>query len=516
MKDMLLPSFSSLSCFWNRISRPVRAALAAAFIAGLIVYGYAFSNIVLCTGDALNNTYFDGNLIWIGRWSSHWLSGLSTELSMPAVSTFLMILATALLAGLTASLLRLRSVLAGVFCGLIMMCHPAAGNILLYLHNADAYMIASLMGVLAVWIADRRPGRWWLVASVPLLAVGVGTYQTVLSLAVSLMFVRAVQRILSGSDDNHVLLCTAGRYAVLFLTSLIIYYVMVKVSTAVSGLVLTDYQSTSSMGQFTFHEFVQNFLGCYADFKQSITFLSFRPGYYVNGYPNYLFTAVVLCMIPGCYLLAEHKTPLKTFVVLLLLALSPLLLCSIRLANPGFVQTRMTYSMTGLYLLGLVLVQFIIQNWNRFSQKRLLSTGLSLCSWMITICLAIAVFVWSVGINLDLYKGKKEYDHLYSRCSEYLLRAESVEGYEPGTPIYVIGSAENSARLSPKLSEPTSYYAFMVYHMDVNMPFGIANEVNAAAQRLQQTEQFQSMPCWPSADCAARLDDAIVIKLGNQ
>jgi len=46
------------------------------------------------------------------------------------------------------------------------------------------------------------------------------------------------------------------------------------------------------MGQFTAKEFLQNFLGCFADFKQSITFLSFRPDYYVNGYPNYLFAAM--------------------------------------------------------------------------------------------------------------------------------------------------------------------------------------------------------------------------------
>jgi len=192
-----------------------------------------------------------------------------------------------------------------------------------------------------------------------------------------------------------------------------------------------------------------------------------------------------------------------------------LLLCSIRLANPGFVQTRMTYSMAGLYLLGLVLAQFIGDNWSRLSQRRFTSAGLSACTWIITICLTVAIFVWSVGINLDLYKGKKEYDHLYSRCTDYLLRAESVDGYEPGSPIYVIGTSEHTARQSPQLSETASYYAFMVYYMDVQMPFGIANEVNAAAKQLQQTEQFQSMPCWPAADCAAHFEDSIVIKLGD-
>ena len=515
MQNCLSPSFSLLSRSIQRISRPVRAAFLAAFISGLIIYGYAITNIVLCTGDALNNAIFNGNLIWIGRWSSHWLSALSTDYSLPAVSTLLMILAVSLLAGLAASLLRFRSSLTAVLGGLVLMSHPAVGNILVYLHNADAYMIAALLGVWALWMIDHHTSWWWMLAAIPLLAIGAGTYQAVLSLVVALMFVRAVQRILGGDDDNRTLLLTAGRYAVLFIASLVIYYVMVQVSTAASGLILTDYQSTSTMGQFTVQEFWQNFKGCYADFKQSITFLSFRPGYYVNGYPNYLFTAIVLGLIPVCFCFAKNKTVLKALVVLLLFVLSPLLLCSIRLANPGFVQPRMTYSMACLYLLGLTLAQFIEENWSRLPRKRLVSAGFSACTWIIAICLTVAVFVWSVGINLDLYRGKKEYDHLYSSCTDYLQRAESVDDYNPGMPIYVIGAAENSARQSPKLSEPASYYAFMVHYMDVVMPYGIANNVNDAALQLQQTHQFQSMPCWPAVGCAARFDDSIVIKLGN-
>ena len=515
MHQVFQPSPIALTHGLNRISRPVKAAFAAAFLSGLIVYGYALTNIVLCTGDALNNTVFNGNLIWIGRWSSHWLSGLSTDYAMPAVSTLLMIAAISFAAAAAASLLQLHSVLLGVLCGLTLMCHPAVGNTLVYLHNADAYMIASLLGVSALWIADRKKGFFWMAGAILLLAVGVGTYQSVLSLAVALMFVRAVQRILSGTDDNRTLALTAGRYAVLFVCSLAIYYVMVKVSAAVSGLALTDYQSASSMGQFTAQELWQNFLGCYSDFRKSLMFLSFRPDYYVNGYPNYLFALCAIGLIPVCFFFSHQKTRLKAAVLLLLTVLSPVLLCSIRLANPGVVQDRMIYSMAGLYLLGLVLMQFIADNWKHLALKRLRRIFFSAATWLLTLCLIVAVFVWSIGVNMDLYKGKKEYDHLYSRCTDYLLRAESVEGYEPGMPVYVIGTAENSVRRSPALSEPMYYYAFMVHYMDAAMPFGIASDINTAAEALQQTPAFQALPSWPDAGCAAQLENAIVIKLGN-
>ncbi len=499
----------------RRVSRPVWLAMLSAFVTGLIVYGYAMTNITLCTGDALTNTIFNGNLVWLGRWSSHWLSALSTDYSMPAVSTLLMIVSVTLLAGVAVSLLRIRSTFFALLSGAVLMCHPSVGAILHFLHNADAYMIAALLGAVAVWLSDRRPGWWWLLIAVPMLTVGIGTYQATLSLAVALMFVRAVQRILEGSDDNRTLGLTAGRYAVLLVASVALYMVMVKVSTAVSGTPLVDYQSTSSMGQFTAAEFVQNFIGCFRDFKQEITFLSFRPGYYVNGYSNYLFVALCIALIPLCYLLGKKKDWLRTIILSLLTVLSPVFLCCIRLANPVSVESRMTYSMAGLYLLGIVLLQQLSLLWKQLDAKRLMRLAGAAASWLMTAILIVAVFVWSVGINVDLYKGKLEYDHLLERCARYLERVEAAEGYEAGMPIYIIGTPENAPQKTPQLAEPKFYYAFMVHYMDVPMPYGIANAVNAAAADIQSGPDFQDMPCWPEDGCVKRVDDAMVVKLGN-
>ena len=79
MHPCFQPGPAVITGWIRRIRKPVRAAVAAAFLAGLVVYGYAIANITLCTGDALHNAIFDGTLIWIGRWSSQWLSALSMD-----------------------------------------------------------------------------------------------------------------------------------------------------------------------------------------------------------------------------------------------------------------------------------------------------------------------------------------------------------------------------------------------------------------------------------------------------
>lgn len=506
---------NTISRFARKTPRAVWAAVLASFAAGLLVYSYAINNIVLCTGDALTNAQFSGNLVWLGRWSSQWLSALSTDYSIPAVATLLTIGAVSLLGGVAASLLEIRSAAIGALVGITLICFPSVGKILSYFHNTDAYMIASLLAALAVWLADRKPFRFWYFPAAILLAVGVGTYQATLSLAVALMFVRAVQLILCHQGEDGELCKVAARYAAVFLCGLALYYVMVKVSTALSGIPLTDYQSTSRMGQFTLAEFGSNFLGCYRDFKKEITFLSFRPGYYVSGYSNYLFVAIAAALVPICYLLSEKKTLLRTVILVLLMVLSPVLLCSIRLANPSAVESRMTYSVVGLYLLGMVLSQFLSEHWSAIRAGRLTRIVLIAASWILILCLLVAVFVWSVGINLDFYRGRLTYEQLYDNCSEYFAAAQRAEGYEAGMPIYIVGNPAQSGRHAPALSMPKYYYAFMVHYMNIPMPYGIANSVDDAAKALRATDAFAQIPCWPAQGSAACIGEAVVIKLSD-
>ena len=68
-----MPCQSCIAQFFHRLQKPVWAAAVSAFVTGMLVYLFALTNTLFLTGDALNNVYFDGNLMWIGRWSSRWL-----------------------------------------------------------------------------------------------------------------------------------------------------------------------------------------------------------------------------------------------------------------------------------------------------------------------------------------------------------------------------------------------------------------------------------------------------------
>lgn len=578
MINTLPTAGDALARCWRRIGRPAKTGFFAALLMGLAVYLFALTHRLFLTGDALNNYTFNGDLSWMGRWMLKPLSALGTDSNMPAVNGLIMILAISLTAGVTVSLLQIESLFCAAVTGALLMCHPAASATLQYLHNADGYMLAALLATLALWLTDRH--RLGFLPGAVLLCLSMGAYQAYLALAVSLMLVRGVSLMAQGDADDSQLLCLLLRYVLLAVLGIGLYYGTTKLLAAL-GMQLSEYQSVGSMGQFTLAQLLLNFTGCYRDFKESITFLSFRPGYYVNGYLNYALFAAGWGMMWLYCLTAGKKPGQSRFLRLLLLAaltlLSPMLYCAIRMANPQYVHRLMTYSTVGMYLLVVMAWQLAERRWGRAATAgaadaaagadaaaitadaeaaeaaaeaadtavqavnaaaiasaeaqtdpipaaspallpRLWGLVQRLFTWAAPAALAVCLTVWSVGSNLDFYRGYEDYQNLYAQCSSYLAMAEQTPGYRKHMPVYVVGQPGEDSPLSrtrPGLNEIKSYYGFMVHVLKVQMPYGIANQIDEAALERADTDAFRQMPVYPLPGCAMVIDGAMVIKLGE-
>ncbi|MDD3212623.1 MAG: glucosyltransferase domain-containing protein [Eubacteriales bacterium] len=519
---------AAFSTLWRRITRPVKAAFLTAFISGVLIYLFAITNTLVGSGDALNNVVSGANQVGLGRWSCSWLCSLSTVYSMPLVNGLMMILAVSLLAVVVTMLLEIRSTFFAMLAALVLIAYPSVGDTLKYLHLADGYMIAALLAVTALYLADRYRFGW--AAGVPLLTLALGTYQAYASLAAALMFVRGVQLVLRPSSENRALLKLVLRYVLLMAISMALYYGLARFFSGYYGIPLSDYQSVSSMGSFSPQTLLNNFLGCYRDFKSEITFLSYRADFYVNGYANYLYVACTLGLTLAIYLTGAGKSVLKSVLLAALLALAPFLLCSVRVFNPAKVYSLMTYSVVGLYLLGIVLMEQLPAALKRLAgetrgKAALVLAGrkwmrvlLVIVSWLMILCLIVALYAWIVGENLDYYREKLDFENMYAQCSAYLQTAENTDGYSKNMPIYIIGSAAGSAvvsRTQTLLNRPKYFYAFMRYYLGVDMPFGIAGQIDMTAYAFADTEAFAGMPAYPAAGCAAVVDGGLYLKLSG-
>lgn len=510
---------------WKRLSRPVKLSFFAAFATGLVVYLFILTNRMFCVGDALNNVNYDGNLTWMGRWSCKLLSSLGTDMAMPLVNGLLMILFLSAAAAVMVSLLEIRSDLLAVLAAGVIMCHPSAGATMKYLPYADGFILAALLAVTALWLTDRF--AWGFLPGAALLCLSMGTYQAYLALIVSLMLVRGVSLLAKGELNDRALLLRMLRYGLLLALGVGAYFGVTRLLESI-GVKLSDYQSVSSMGRFTLEELRQNFVGCYGDFRQNIMMLSSRPGYYVNGYINYfLFAAGLGCMwlltLFGGF--GKGRSPwLRLALLAALTVLSPVFYCCIRLSNPGVLHSLMVYSTVGMHLMVIAGLQLVCDRAavpadeeTKGVLRRLSDLALWLFGWAAPVLVAVCVFVWSVGSNVDYYRGHEDYENLYAQCSAYLTLAEQTPGYERNMPIYVVGQPDEESAMSrsrPGLYETQSYYMFMVNILKVQMPYSIVNQLGEDAIRLAGTDAFAAMPSYPQPGCTQVVDGAMVVKLG--
>ena len=95
--------------------------------------------------------------------------------------------------------------------------------------------------------------------------------------------------------------------------------------------------------------------------------------------------------------------------------------------------------------------------------------------------------------------------------------AEANEEYVQGMPVLVIGdSSYASGRGQPAMHETKMYYTFMKYCLNVDMPFGTANEIRDQARTIEDTEDFRADVLLSRTKDAYRpLGTAMVIKLSE-
>ena len=406
------PAQTVLPRLFRRIPRTAKVAFATSFIAGFLTYLFALTNPLIAVDDALTNVISMSNQVALGRWSSAWMGALSTWLEMPLVNGIIMLLAVAFLSAIVVTYLDIRSSFLAAAVALVMTCYPAVGQTLKFTFLASGYMIAAMLCVLGLYLLDRYRFGW--IAGVPLIALGLGTYQAYISLVIALMFVRGVQLLLDPETQRKALLIKALRYVLTVVAALALYYALTGFFSKYYGLPLLSYQSVDSMGKMSLATVAKNFLRSYGDFKREITYLSLRPYFYVSGYPNYLIICMTLGLIGVNWISLQKKNAFETLWLAALLLLAPFLLCSIRIFNPEKIYSLMTYSVAGLYLLGLSMMDRIPQMIRRLHEqpsairkvniRKILRVTLIAISWLMILCLIVCLYGWTVGIIDSLSK----------------------------------------------------------------------------------------------------------------
>ena len=209
-----------IAFFSERIDTRRKTAFLSAFLCGLLVHLYKFTN-ALPNLDSLQNFYSKQNVIGSGRWFLEIACAPSSFFDLPWVTGLLSLLWIALASVLLVGIFDVENPVLIVLIGCFMASFPAVIEVFFYQYTADGYMLALLLATLAVYLT--RPGQRglprYLLAGV-CIALCCGIYQTYVCYGIVLTLCIFAYGLLSQTEDTKKCLLWAAKQAGMYAAGL--------------------------------------------------------------------------------------------------------------------------------------------------------------------------------------------------------------------------------------------------------------------------------------------------------
>ncbi len=507
----------ALNKLWNKIPRSVKAAFICCFIAGFIIHVFAFTNIIP-NSDGLSRVHDAQQMTVSGRWFLHYATAFNGFVQMPAVIGFFSVLFMSLAAALAVSVLDVKSTAVGALCGVLMIAFPSVAYTYLYMFTASAYFFGVLLAVLAVWLVKNRKFGF-LYAAVPL-ACAIGTYQAYLAVAASLSLIAVILYALDEKTNIKTVLQTAAKYIAFLVVSVVLYFITLKFFLWAKDLELLSYKGAdSALSSLSVTGIISLVIAAY---KQFIGYFFIGGVFcsYADAFLKVLNAAAFVCgAVAFVYLTVKrklHKTPVKFILTLVLCVFLPLMLNLSALMGDN--TPIMRYALVFTYVFVLVLA-------DRATEK-IEPVKLSLRS---AGCIISALVVLSSFVTCNLAYTVSAQAHRASQtfATNLVSRVESLEGYENGMEVAVIGAfpadvyycdieafgkVEDYSCLSSSLM-PLNKHIYYYLNDWLNVRWQEPAEETMKA--VAASEEFAAMPLYPSDGSVKIIDGRVVVKLAE-
>ncbi len=534
--------------YQTRIKKSWKLAFVSAFVVGLLVHMYKFTNTLL-GHDSLFNIYGTQNVVRSGRWFLAAACSLSSFFDLPWVNGVLSLIWIGVAAAVVIDIFRIENPVLILLTGGLLVTFPAVTQTFYFEYTADGYMLAMVLAALTVrfsMIGERRKSRLFL--SFCCITLTCGIYQAYVSFALVLSLGYFMTELLENRYEKKLYTLWIRNQILIYGLGMAAYYVIWQIAMVCQG----NLQPNQYMGIDTIGQIGPGFL--WDAVKQTMT--SFVSVFMVWNFLRRgltMYTVLnILFLMAAAYIVvtAVRKSRLYTrkgqmLLFLLCMAAIPFAVFIWFFASQGIQYVvRMEQSVCLLYILCGVLA------------NRWLKPGKSDIAALL---LAVIIFNNGVTANMMYQYMHRCYEESYATGVEIATHIHllddgtqkeivivgltswfSEEEYESGgglkelallksiyNNLFSAGSCP-ALFLSEVVGLELSYYQvnpeMEVPPVDVgsnNWPvsggwtwrFPLADE--AVKAKLIDTKQVADMPVWPAADSIQVIDDLIVIKLGN-
>ena len=516
--------------------------LIATFIWGLIAHAYGYFSGAF-SHDSLNefNAAVFGNdwKIQLGRVLVPLFRTIfSGVLTMPWLIGLLSLLFIGLSVFLTTKIFKVQSkIVIIVIAGVFTANNTVTSTTATYINDLDSNMMALLLSVLAVWLWLKL--KWGFLIGIIPVAFSMGLYQGYVSMTITLVMIYLILELLN-SEDFKTVLIKGLKAIVMIIGGGVLYIILIKVVTSVTGVALLsgNYNSVDIFTTYSLSDYIYN---AYSTWISSIYDLLVPTSFYPK---NLIIIINIFIILIGAYFAVRKWVHIKwkeKILTAILIFLLPIGMNIAAVLSGISDEVIMQYAIWMTYLFVILLVVPSLKETGRslifkkkdedqqsVSKERAkinIRSGLS----VISVCLICVILYSNVQVaNAAYLKKDMEATATLSLFTRIVYEMEEVDGYVCGeTPVVFAGDAsaqideteefesisvmtgmERKSSASPESSYYQAYFDYVLMDSAVMADEDTWDEIIAS-------DFVADMPCYPETGSIQLVDGVLVVKLSE-
>ncbi len=530
------------------------------FLFGFFVHFYMFSNKLINYFE-MNNiltpmSIDKGDTLAMGRWFLPVVSRLSSVYSMPAVNGVICLACLSLTACMIVEVFGLKSRVLIVLCEGVIVSFPGVASYLSYGVNSDVFCVALLLSVASGWVLYQSAcSIRGMAVSALLLCFCIGVYQPFMSVTIAMIFCMLYLMVWQEGKGFVTILKQALRYLLTLAVGFILYYLVLQIVTAVTGISMGDYHGINDMTSFTLKGIAKGGVYTYFYFLYylfSMEYANFPLVIVFDGLAALLF---LYYTITGYRVHQKGIREKGSLVCQILLVVflpigvnaAPFLMAD-RVGNG--VDRYMMFSMMLLFVLLLKLMDVMAGQESggkeqlsgrersergeaalaaHSGEKAFAAQVRRVPQWLVIACLIAVIWGNYYMCNQGYYRAEAMTKSTASLLNRLAYRIESVEGWSPDMPVYLanceelfnencdtdIAAFQGLGRVDGTEIKPWYNEGAVVKYMQVYLNFPMKRVSGEQQEAILASEEFAQMGIYPMEDSMRMIDGVLVVKFGE-
>lgn len=495
-----------------RLLRLYRAPVMGSLIFGFAAHMYMITN-KLVNWDDIRYMFTSGVTMQSGRWVLPAINAVFPPYSMPWLLGTIAIVLLCVASCMIVRMFAIRNKVLQFLLAAGIVTFPSVTGAMGFMFTVHCFALAFVLSVCAAML--YQGGARSKLLALTLAVCMMGIYQAFISVIASLFVVLLIQEILKNEKQPLEILKTGLGYVLFLLAAMAIYYAITNVAMRMAHVQFGMYASARNLGILgSIRSLPQNIVRTYYAFAKELL-----GRYYGLALTPWSALVHTLCAgFTGILLLIGLKNcrPAWNRVLLLvLILLLPVAVNSLYLVvEPAGMNTMTQYSFVCLYVLAAVSLEALPARRAR-----------AVCRDILGLALAFIIATNVYMANCGYLQMHFEYENTYALYTSVATQIESTPGFSEDSVIALVGDAplEESlvkgfgrvkargiANLGSVRNDDSRDRFFNLY-LGMNLKFASEREV----LELQQDPRVRAMNCYPYYGYVQKIDDYIVVKLGE-